>query len=152
MTPQEQYPKFFKHPHYWIDAIEVECVTPHAFYVNPHKYKPRAFEGEREMFTSAAYSEIKKHDTLKHFAPLFKPQEGEQFIKDLEVAVSAGLGEESVTLVRTQGANYVFEYEELFGVKAIEVYKTDLSILLPYGISFNCAAYVDKLRQLGYYV
>lgn len=166
---QQKYPKFYPSeggkPHLWIDAIEVECITPHAFYVNPYKYKPRAFEGETEKFTANTYFEIIRHDTLKHFAPLFKPQEGEAFIKDLESAVKAVLDTMPLGIKylkyheEKESPFYTFDYEDEQGQCEINIVKTNIAQINfsetesdPLLVFADVSIYVDTLRKLGYYL
>jgi hypothetical protein len=136
LTPQEQYPKFYKDPHLWIGAIEVE-------------YSILGGVSQKMPLTVGIMNSPKWN--LKKFTPLFKPQEGDQIIKDLESAVSAGLFGESILLAvldKPESPSIYFE----FGDEVIEIRKKDLSIQLPHGICFNTAAYVTTLLKLGYYL
>lgn len=134
MTPQEQYPKFFDHPHYWIDAIEVE----------------REHTDIKERLTLDFLTETIKNDDLHKYKPLFKPQEGEQFIKDIEEAVSAGCFYEPVKIANESKWDIYFELVRNEG--EITVTKDGLDVQLSHNVTFNTAAYVDKLRELGYYI
>lgn len=141
MTPQEKYRKFYDHPEYWINAIEVECVNPYSF----HK------EGDRKKLTPEALYDQHTCLALHNWKPKFKPQEGDQFIKDLEEAVSDGCyGEAVVKTIETK-------WDWTFSLKnddeaSITVVKAGLDISLSHGVTLNGAAYSQRLMQLGYYV
>ena len=144
LTPQEQYSKFYKDPHLWIGAIEVECIEKHL----ELKDDPRSEVslGALYLYDAEMYNSIWLFGNIDKYKPLFKPQEGDQFIKDLESAVSAGCGGESVTHYKTP-SSIVFEVDG----GEIEIWSY-LKITTSSGIAFDTAAYVDTLRKLGYYL
>jgi len=140
LTLQEQYKKFYDKPHLWIDAIEVEFIE--SFY----KFK----RGEVVRFTSSCYSIIAQQEN-RWCVPKFKPQEGDQFIKDLEDAVRLGCYGEAVT------KNFETKWDWTFTLNLdeeahITIVKAGLDISLSHGVTFNSAAYVDRMRELGYYL
>lgn len=153
MTPQEQHPLFFKKPHLWINAIEVECVGSYADLPVP---KDSGYKAAGNMaidaksrtypFTVEHLAWLREIKALDYYAPKFKPQEGEQFIKDLETAVSAGFGGAKATYYKTP-SSIVFEVEN----GEIEIWG-NLKVTTSSGIAFDTAAYVDKMRELGYYI
>ena len=135
-TPQQKHPKFYKDPHLWIDAIELE----------------REIGIVTTKLTLDFLSETIKNDDLWKYKPLFKPQEGEQFIKDLESAVSAAMNEPATLLndgdavkLFTGGWWYVSILMENIGIVNVRSEDNDLHL-------FDTAAYVTTLLKLGYYL
>jgi hypothetical protein len=133
LMPQEKHPKFYKDPHLWIGAIEVE-------YIGTKGIIGKSILDVDLLSTLILFGE------LLGVKPLFKPQEGEQFIKDLEQAVSAGFGGASVTHYKTP-SSIVFEVDG----GEIEIW-SDLKITTSSGIAFDTSAYVITLLKLGYYL
>lgn len=145
MTPQEQYRKFYDKPHLWTGAIEVECT----------KSWQREFlqgeAGEKLPVNEILCIRNRQLDLWDKYIPKFKPQEGQQFLKDLEEAVSAGCYGEVVTKTLDTKYDWTFTLKD-DDEASITVVKAGLDISLSRGVTFNAAAYTDKLRQLGYYV
>jgi hypothetical protein len=151
MTPQEQYPKFYSRPEKYL-GIEVEtlgCRVP--------------IKLSRGLI----------HDVISidYLIPKFKPQEGEQFIKDLEDAVScAGSFSVFYNRVKEEGNNTNYHYlyynigfdedddedDDEGYVKCYihkhNISKVDFSNNISGDNDFDTAAYVDRLRDLGYYL
>lgn len=150
MTPQEQYPKFYKDPHFWIGAIEVTPIGKSA-YMGVNWYQ----SGHKEKFDDGACYLLNRHVTshqLLAWMPLFKPQEGEAFIKDLTDAVSAAMGEnlilannESSIIRFTFGFWYISIFVKNLAICNVRIGDNNLSV-------FDTAAYVDTLRKKGYYL
>jgi len=152
LTPQQKYPKFYAKPHLWIDAID--CI-----YLGNTPNIPYQFELDLETLNVLLID-----NELQHCQPLFKPQEGEAFIKDLESAVSVGLNKKENEGVAyysgdsTQNA-WALSLINDSDQKTVSVYidKTNLSRVVCSQWDgdanvFYTAAYVDKLRELGYYL
>ena len=156
MTPQENYPKFYSHPHYWINAIEVECVNTHLEIVNDPRsviVKGRSFE-----FDENCFNDFCNVNTLHKYKPLFKPQEGEAFIKDLEAAVSCATRSKYVYRVEKDGQHIlntgITSHDSvarmpILNLSLVKGYQLESGLRLSY---FDTATYVDKLRELGYYL
>jgi hypothetical protein len=129
-TPQQKHPKFYKDPHLWIDAIELE----------------REIGIVTTKLTLDFLSETIKNDDLWKYKPLFKPQEGEQFIKDLESAVSAATDIEDAKFT---WLTYWLVYKN--NHQMVSVSLEDISDTCG-NTSFSASRYVDTLRKLGYYL
>ena len=152
MTPQAQYKKFYDKPHLWINAIEVECVNPIST-VNLFSQERRHFNFGETYSLAENYSFIKNN--IDCFAPKFKPQEGEQFVKDLETAVSAATGIEFVYKDIDKGKHRLYSKDfgyvvklPIININLVRAYQTETGMAISY---FDTAAYVDKMRELGYY-
>lgn len=153
MTSQEKYPKFYSHPHYWINAIEVECINT---FTRPVGLGVQDYDkGEIIKLSPHSYDWIKTPRIIERLAPKFKPQEGEAFIKDLEAAVNTGctLRKYQFVFNDNDGA-LVFDtstgYRVMVSIDNISNVCTAIN-----GLGekyFDTAAYVDKLRELGYYI
>jgi hypothetical protein len=136
LTPQEKHPKFYANPEYWINAIEV--------YKNGDDFNHK--------LTHAMFGEIMDGNRINQYVPIFKPQEGDQFIKDLESAVSAAMNEPATLLndgdavkLFTGGWWYVSILMENIGI--VNVRSEDNDLLL-----FDTSKYVTTLLKLGYYL
>ena len=147
-----KYPKFYQSPHLWIGAIEVERIKGYINPFQPKKEAPIWMEvGGRYKLNVVTVLCMNERDLWENYIPLFKPQEGEQFIKDLTEAVRAGCyGEPVIKTLETK-------WDWTFTLKnddeaSITVVKSGLDVSLSHGVTFNTAAYVDKLRELGYYL
>lgn len=150
MTPQEQYPKFYSHPHYWIDAIEVESIKGYPVFGQNGVTRKRTYK-----LTHGNLNEFIADGDLKDYIPKFNPQEGEAFIKDLEAAVNAGCTLRKYQFVcNDNDGAYVFDtltgYRVMVSTDNISNVCTAIN-----GLGekyFDTSAYVDKLRELGYYI
>jgi len=148
LTPQQKYPKFYESPHLWIGAIEVQG--------NGDKFS--------QKLNYELYAKIDKHYSWPYYKPLFKPKEGKQFIKDLETAVSAGSGKELkldeqklgykwfISAANDNFHAYIFVTVSNNDISCISTYATDGVRDMESPRNFDCAAYVDTLRKLGYYL
>jgi hypothetical protein len=156
LTPQQKYLKFYKSPHYWINAIEVECIEDFTHKLREPNIMALGKKGDIRKFDANFYDTIrsaKRHygfDYLKYYKPLFKPQEGDQFIKHLEAAVSAACFGEYITLETSSKWEIVFQIDRLDGSVSIRL--KDLAVTTSDGTCFDTAGYVDTLRKLGYYL
>jgi hypothetical protein len=149
-TLQEKHPKFYKDPHLWIGAIEVECVK---CFMRPVGMGVSGYnEGEIIKLTPQNYDWLKTPRIIECVKPIFKPQEGEQFIKDLESAVRVATGFKFEYKEEYKG--YLrFKYSHLqFICNSKELNKATLIFSEDTNIHFDTAAYVDTLRKLGYYL
>jgi len=137
-TPQEKHPKFYKDPHFWIGAIEVKYVGTKNGIVG------------KSLLDIELLSTLITLDQLQNCKPLFQPQEGEQFIKDLEGAVRVATGFKFEYKEEYKG--YLrFKYSHLqFICNSKELNKATLIFSEDTNIPFDTAAYVDTLRKLGY--
>jgi hypothetical protein len=142
-TPQEKYPKFYESPHLWIGAIEVECLKD----LNDGDYQ----QGKHYKFHQDIYNTIYTYSLEKFFVPKFKPQEGERFIKDLESAVSAGVGTQARRIIKSPKNIIAFDAEDKFH-QVIMIVENDIKRVTSMLTDFDTAAYVDTLRKLGYYL
>jgi hypothetical protein len=156
LTPQEKYPKFYKDPHLWIGAIEVEAInTASKIGVD------LVLQGDRIKLDAGNCYLLNRNITTHHllgFKPLFKPQEGDQFIKDLESAVRVALPYKwsEIELVQNENMTMVF----INGYDGIYIAHDNIGTIATNRGSdvnngnwdFDCAAYVDTLRKLGYYL
>jgi hypothetical protein len=144
LTPQQKYPKFYESPHLWIGGpIQLQCIEKHL----ELKGDPRSEVslGSQFLFDAEMYNSIWLFGTIDKYLPLFKPQEGEQFLKDLEKAVQyACSGNYKVT---TQ--SYWLQFYEAGSRIFIML---DNPSLVVTNTNFDTAAYVDTLRKLGYYL
>jgi hypothetical protein len=131
LTPQEKYPKFYKDPHLWIDAIEVSRVD--------------------RVIVQVLTVSLLYNAAIKDYKPLFKPQEGEAFIKDLEQAVSAGVGTQARRIIKSPKNIIAFDAEHQF-YQCIMIIENDIKKVTSMLTDFDTAAYVDSLRKLGYYL
>jgi hypothetical protein len=148
LTPQEKHPKFYKDPHLWIGAIEVECVK---FFMRPVGMGVSGYnEGEIIKLTPQTYDWLKTPRIIECVTPLFKPQEGEQFIKDLEQAISAATVRKNVKHCSYDAVSELFNVNE--GEFFVEVFDKTFAICVPYKAYFDAATFVDTLRKLGYYL
>lgn len=151
MTPQEKYPKFYLYPHHWIDAIEVRVNK--SFEMDGYHFR----EGLQYGLDLPHLNELVEHNRLTYVDPKFKPQEGEAFIKDLESAVSLAI---QVPVKEHSKAKdvWILSFEDNDGIVTVIIPKANLEQFAvsftgsPIPVLVDTAAYVDKLRQLGYYV
>jgi len=161
MKPQEQYPKFYTHPEIYL-GVEVECIEDYTFY--------NFFNGNIHIVNLELLSYVSLHKLWQHFKPLFKPQQGEQFIKDLEDAVSCGIKDKSefwedTRISKVSGTPVWYELRLKTNDFWVEVKVTviNLSEVIVSGMllnsadtlgayCFDTAAYVDRMRELGYYI
>lgn len=148
LTPQEKHPKFYSHPHYWINAIEVKSIKDYPVFGQNGVTKKRVYKLTHNNFT-----EFIADGDLKDYAPLFKPQEGEAFIKDLEAAVSAGGNGDFKLLSNRLGYKwFITDASDNFHTHLyLTVKDSGISVVSSYA-NFDTTAYVDKLRELGYYI
>lgn len=134
MTPQEQYPLFYKYPHHWINAISV--------YKNGDDFDHK--------LTLAMFGEITERANWKDYAPKFKPQEGEAFLRDLEDAVNCMWV--SPNIFSYKGC-VLGEYHFSAGNIHIYIGALDLRIrCTSSSVSIDTAAYTRRLWELGYYL
>jgi hypothetical protein len=158
LTPQEKYPKFYKDPHFWIGAIEVEVN------VDTSGTYRRIKKGEIFQLSALALHEFQSMSALQNLTPKFEPQEGDQFIKDLESAVSAG-GEGQFKLLSDKLGykwfiadasdnfhTYLFVTVKNDNIRKVSSFAGDKDMEDTNSRNFNTAAYVDTLRKLGYYL
>jgi hypothetical protein len=138
LTPQEKYPKFYESPHLWIGAIEVEYIGTKNGIVG------------KSLLDIELLSTLITIDQLQNCKPLFKPQEGEQFIKDLESAVSAATRRKNVKHCSYDAVSELFNVNE--GEFFVEVFDKTFAICVPYKAYFDAATFIDTLRKLGYYL
>lgn len=142
------YPKFYQSPHLWTDAIEVEVNED--FEMDGLEFMVmNSYDLSRFFLT-----DLLEKNKLDYFIPLFKPQEGEQFIKDLEAAVSAGIGF-PVQYDKTMQVTSVMCFEGSSGYCFVS--NDNISQAMAFNAKdeatfFDTAAYVDHLRKLGYYL
>jgi hypothetical protein len=158
MTPQEQYPKFYSHPERYL-GIEVECIKSYFNPVVTSDYDPPLIsEGETYKLSLVTCIVFNERNLWDNWQPLFKPQEGEQFIKDLEAAVSCATGSKYVYRVEKDGQHIlntgITSYDSvvrmpILNLSLVKGYQLESGLRLSY---FDTAAYVDKLRELGYYI
>jgi hypothetical protein len=154
LTPQEQYPKFYSDPHLWIGAIEVEvnCDTTGTY--------RQIKKGEIFQLSALTLHEFQLMSALQNLTPKFESQEGDQFIKDLESAVSAGniFNYKLSYKDKDKNGHYLFTGDKDGHPLLLMVNSAKLS-MVAYAVGedlialpFNTAAYVDTLRKLGYYL
>jgi hypothetical protein len=155
-TLQEKHPKFYESPHLWIGAIEVEvnCDTTGTY--------RQIKKGEIFQLSALTLHEFQSMSALQNLTPKFEPQEGEQLIKDLESAVSAG-AEMQLEYVAQKYGYYWLEVKNIvfpFGTIKATV-KCDNISRVTYSLdysdtetvkNFDTAAYVTTLLKLGYYL
>lgn len=136
MTLEQQYPKFYSHPERYL-GIEVERMCNHAKYIIDYSF-----------LNAAAINK-----DLHEFTPKFKPQQGEQFIKDLEDAVRLGSECKDMNYVREHELFYEFE-DNGKNLTVLKDYLSQVLYCIPYegGEYFDTAVYVDRMRELGYYI
>lgn len=160
MTPQQQYPKFYSHPERYL-GIEVECIKPWQF---TNKEYDVFKIGTPVDFTLFLLTRLTHGRLEEYFKPLFKPQQGEQFIKDLEDAVSCG-GDGDFKLLSDK-LNYKWFIADADGnfhthlfvtikddnLGAVSSYAGDKDMENVTPRNFDTAAYVDRMRELGYYL
>jgi hypothetical protein len=148
-TLQEKHPKFYESSHLWIGAIEVEvnCDTTGTY--------RQIKKGEIFQLSALTLHEFQSMSALQNLTPKFKPQEGDQFIKDLESAVSAAMDKRMEFLVN-EGENFAFYSTpntsirvlvEAVTLRAYACVGSEQSALF-----FDTAAYVTTLLKLGYYL
>ena len=139
-TLQEKHPKFYKDPHFWIGAIEVEvnCDTTGTY--------RQIKKGEIFQLSALTLHEFQSMSALQNLTPKFKPQEGDQFIKDLESAVSAATDIEDAKFT---WLTYWLVYKN--NHQMVSVSLEDISDTCG-NTSFSASRYVDTLRKLGYYL
>lgn len=107
-------------------------------------------EGTKYRLSIHTLNELLEANKIEYIDPLFKPQEGEGFIKDLEEAVRECVGKEAT--VRLTGDYPAYFRFDINGAR-LEILRENLVVHMPDGeIFFDTAAYVDKLRELGYYI
>jgi hypothetical protein len=149
LTPQEQYPKFYKDPHLWIGAIEVECVKS---FMRPVGMGVSGYnEGEIIKLTPQNYDWLKSPRIIECVKPIFNPQEGDQFIKDLESAVSAGVGTQARRIIKSPKNIIAFDAEDKFH-QVIMIVENDIKRVTSMLTDFDTVAYVTTLLKLGYYL
>lgn len=156
MTLQEKYPKFYSHPEKYL-GIEVQCIK---VFTRPVGMGVMGFEvGEIIKLTNETYDWLKRPKILECVIPLFKPQVGEQFIEDLEVAATIACTKpnehENMVFHTATDKHYVFRSTYNPAVRFF-VQRGNISWAKwrngNMGLDFDTAAYVDKLRELGYYI
>jgi hypothetical protein len=158
MTPQEQHPKFYSHPHYWIDAkgLQLKCIEKHW----ELKDDPRSeiSIGSTFIYDAEMYNSISVFGTIDKYEPLFKPQEGESFIKDLQAAVSCATESKYIYRVEKDGQHVlntgITSYDSvvrmpILNLSLVKGYQLESGLRLSY---FDTATYVDRMRELGYYL
>lgn len=140
MTPQEQYPKFYSHPYMFVGQLIVRD-TKSIWYEIDTK------------FDGYLCAKCFDYMDIQDFEPLFKPQQGEQFIKDLEDAVRLGSECKDMNYVREHELFYEFE-DNGKSLTVLKDYLAQVLYCIPYegGEYFDTAAYVDRMRELGYYI
>jgi len=156
---QQKYPKFYAKPHLWIDAIEVERIKGYVNPFQPKKDTPIWMEvGEKYKLNVVTVLCMNERNLWDNYKPLFKPQEGEAFIKDLESAVSAATGKKYLYREEKHGQHILNTGTSpedkvvrmpIINLALVKGYELESGIRLDY---FDTAAYVDKLRELGYYL
>jgi hypothetical protein len=145
LTPQEKYRKFYEDPHLWIDAIEV--VVTKTTILHSAEY----YEGEKYTLTAEMLWRLSRS---MQFEPLFKPQDGEAFIKDLESCLRQTVSPH-LEYSETENGYYVFfskAYNYELRVPISNISRLALLGNLDLGVAINTAAYVDTLRKIGYYL
>ena len=142
MTPQEQYPKFYSHPERYL-GIEVECIKDYTF--------DNFFYGNIHIVNLELLSYVSLHKLWQHFKPLFKRQTGYEFIKDLEDAVGCGLADACRNIIKAPKGIIAFDSPNHF-TEVIMINEHDISKVLSLKTNFDTAAYVDRMRKLGYYL
>ena len=150
LTPQEKYRKFYEDPHLWIGApMQLQCIEKHW----ELKDDPRSEVslGALYLYDAEMYNSIWLFGTVDKYLPLFKPQEGEAFIKDLEQAVSAGVGTQARRIIKSPKNIIAFDAEHQF-YQCIMIIENDIKKVTSMLTDFDTAAYVDTLRKLGYYL
>ena len=157
LTPQEKYRKFYEDPHLWIDAhMQLQCIEKHW----ELKDDPRSEVslGALYLYDAEMYNSIWLFGTVDKYLPLFKPQEGEAFIRDLEQAVSAASGKKYLYREEKHGQHILntgttpedkVVRMPIINLALVKGYELESGIRLDY---FDTAAYVDTLRKLGYYL
>jgi hypothetical protein len=153
LTPQEKYPKFYDCPHLWIGAIEVE--VNESFELNGTHYLAKT----RYLLTVFDLNELLENNKLDYINPFFKPQEGDQFIKDLEsaaiIACTKPNEHENMVFHAATDKHYVFRSTYNPAVRFL-IQRDNINWARwrngNIGLDFNTAAYVDTLRKLGYYL
>jgi hypothetical protein len=147
LTPQEKYPNFYKYPHLFVGKLMVR------------DNKSIWYEKDTE-FDGYLCAKCFDYMDIQDFTPIFKPQEGEQFIKDLESAVSAGniFNYKLSYKDKDKNGHYLFTGDKDGHPLLLMVNSAKLS-MVAYAVGedlialpFNTAAYVDTLRKLGYYL
>jgi hypothetical protein len=150
---QQKYRKFYEDPHLWIDApIQLQCIEKHL----ELKDDPRSEVslGSQFLFDAEMYNAIWLFGTVDKYLPLFKPQEGEAFIKDLEACLQETVSPH-LAYSETENGYYVFfskAYNYELRVPTSNISKLALLGNLDLGVAINTAAYVDTMRSLGYYL
>jgi hypothetical protein len=148
---QAKYPKFYANPYLWIDtSIQLQCIEKHLELKDD--LRSEISLGALYLYDAEMYNTLYVFGTTDKYKPLFKPETGEQFIKDLESAVSAAMNEPATLLndgdavkLFTGGLWYVSILMENIGIVNVRSYRYDL-------LRFDTAAYVDTMRRLGYYL
>ena len=138
LTPQKKYPKFYDCPHLFVGKLMVR------------DYKSIWYENDTE-FDGYLCAKCFDYMDIQDFTPIFKPQEGDQFIKDLEQAVSAGVGTQARRIIKSPKNIITFDAEHQFH-QVIMIVENDIKRVTSMLTNFNTAAYVDTLRKLGYYL
>lgn len=151
MTPDQQYLK--DHGHKYIGAIEVEFEQSLSFHDDIWVCNRR--------YVMNAYMVYMLGNILPEVAtPIFTPQEGEQFLKDLEEAIGVATRGAEIWHVATLNYGDGILFEDAVNSKFAYsvVVKTENISQVTYqdangiGLSFDTAAYIDKLREKGYKV
>jgi hypothetical protein len=138
LTPQEKHPKFYESPHLFVGKLMVR------------DNKSIWYENDTE-FDGYLCAKCFDYMDIQDFTPIFKPQQGEQFIKDLESAVSAGVGTQARRIIKSPKNIIAFDAEDKFH-QVIMIVENDIKRVTSMLTDFDTAAYVDALRKLGYYM
>ena len=138
LTPQEKYPKFYESPHLFVGKLMVR------------DNKSIWYENDTE-FDGYLCAKCFDYMDIQDFTPIFKPQQGEQFIKDLESAVSAGVGTQARRIIKSPKNIIAFDAEDKFH-QVIMIVENDIKRVTSMLTDFDTAAYVTTLLKLGYYL
>jgi len=142
---QQKYPKFYESPYLFVGNLMVRD-NKSIWYENDTK------------FDGYLCAKCFDYMDIQDFTPLFKPQEGEAFIKDLEDAVSAATGKKYLYREEKHGQHILNTGTSpedkvvrmpIINLALVKGYELESGIRLDY---FDTAAYLDTLRKLGYYL